>query len=439
MTPLSAVGDVVEIRLAHMRTYLVTNPELVWQVLVASDRDYTQGRVYDKLTQFLGEGLGATNGRRHRKLRRLVQPAFQLDRIAEYTAAMLAAVEKTVSTWRPGQEIAIENAMNEIALTAVIACLFSAEMEARTSTEFRKCVLVLFDGALRRTVLPNTWEKLPTPGNRRYRRATTVTNRIVDETIIAYRSPGHKHEQDMLALLLASRDDDGGSLTDREIRDQVITFMFAGIETTGAAISWALHEIGRHPEVEKRLHEEIDAVLEGRPPRWEDLCNLRYTNRVVTETLRLHATWLILRRTLHRVRVGDAMLPEGAEVIYSPYALHLDPRHFSDPYHFDPDRWLPERAGNYPRGAFVPFGAGVHKCIGETFATAEITIALAVICARWRMRPRPDRPVRETVAGTTHPKGLTMTAEPRTTPFSVGGSEYSEPVGDVGQVGEIAG
>ncbi|RLU81177.1 cytochrome P450 [Streptomyces griseocarneus] len=412
MTSLSSLGDVVGIRIANMPAYVVTDPELVRRVLVTSDHDFTQGRVYDKLAQFLGEGVGTTSGRKHRRLRRLVQPAFHRDRIAEYADTMRATAEDMVAGWRPGQEIAVDSAMNDMALTAVTACLFTSAMDARASAEFRESILTLFHGAVLRTLLPTAWEKLPTPGNRRYRRAAAVANRIIDRTISVYRSPGHERD-DMLSLLLAARDDDGDGLTDQQIRDQVITFLFAGVETTGATVAWALHEIGRHPAVEKQLHAELDSVLGGRPPTWRDLCELRYTSRVVQETLRLHAPWLILRRTLHEVRLGDAVLPAGAEVVYSPYALQRDPRHFTAPRQFDPDRWLDERAAGHPRGAHIPFGAGAHKCVGDVFATTEITIALAVICSRLRMVPRTLRPVREVAAATTHPKGLTMTVVPR--------------------------
>ncbi|MFI9235660.1 cytochrome P450 [Streptomyces sp. NPDC053079] len=412
ITSLSALGDVVKVRIAHMPAYVVTDPELVRRVLVTSDHDFTQGRVYEKLAQFLGEGVGTASGRKHRRLRRLIQPAFHRDRIAEYADTMRAAAESTVAGWRPGQRIRVDSAMNDMALKAVTACLFATEMTPRASAEFRESILTLFHGAVLRTLLPTAWEKLPTPGNRRYRRAITAANRVIDETITLYRAPGPRRN-DMLTLLLDSRDDDGDALTDQQIRDQVITFLFAGVETTGATVAWALHELGRHPEAEKRLHEELDAVLGGRPPTWQDLCALPYTGRVVTETLRLHAPWLILRRTLHPVRLGDVTLPEGAEVVYSPYGLQRDPRHFPDPERFDPDRWLPERNAAGPRGAYVPFGAGVHQCIGDAFALTEITIALAVICSHWRMRPRPGVPVREVAAATTHPKGLTMTAEPR--------------------------
>ncbi len=412
MTSLSAIGDVVRIDVARMPAYVVTDPELVRRVLVTSDHDFTQGRVYDKLSQFLGEGVGTTSGRKHRKLRRLIQPAFHRDRIAEYADTMRTAAENTVADWRPGQEIAVDSAMNDMALTAVTACLFDTEMGPRASAEFRESILTLFHGAVLRTLLPTAWEKVPTPGNHRYRRAITVANRIIDETISTYRTPGHERG-DMLSLLLAARDDDGDGLTDKQIRDQVITFLFAGVETTGATIAWALYEIARHPAVEKQLHEELDRVLAGRPPTWKDLCELRYTSRVISETLRLHAPWLILRRTLREVRLGEATLPEGAEVVYSPYALQHDPRFFTAPSRFDPDRWLDDRAAAQPRGAHIPFGAGVHKCVGDVFAITEITIALAVICSRLRLRSRSLRPIPEVAAATTHPKGLTMVVERR--------------------------
>ncbi|MFD0327620.1 cytochrome P450 [Streptacidiphilus monticola] len=178
-------------------------------------------------------------------------------------------------------------------------------------------------------------------------------------------------------------------MTDSEIRDELGSILFAGVETSATALTWALHEIAGDREVERRLLDELDSVLRGRAPSWEDVPRLPYLRQVLNETLRLHGVTLLMRRAVEPVTVGGIDLPAGAEVAFSLYALQVDPRTFADPGRFDPDRWLPERAAELPRHAFIPFGAGTRKCIGEGWAWTEMTIALATLLSRWRFRPAP--------------------------------------------------
>jgi cytochrome P450 len=219
---------------------------------------------------------------------------------------------------------------------------------------------------------------------------------------------------DLLSMLLLAQDiDTGTGMNDQQVHDEVMTMLVGGIETTALALAWTCHELARHPEVEARVHAEVDEVLAGRTPTFADLDNLVYLKQVVNEVLRMYPVWFLMRRTLAPVELGDTVLPEGAEVIFSPHALHHDPASFEDPHRFDPDRWSPERAATIPKGAFVPFGAGTRQCVGNLFAQAEIVITVATIAARWRLVPVPGKPVRVRFTSAAYPKGLLMTAVPR--------------------------
>jgi cytochrome P450 len=254
-------------------------------------------------------------------------------------------------------------------------------------------------GAAVRAALPAFVDRLPLPGNRRYGAAIARLHGIV-EGIVAGDRAG-----ELVSMLTAA------GLTGRQLHDEVVSILIAGTDSVAATLSWVFHEVGRHPDVERRLHVELDR-LDQPPADLEGLQLLEYTGRVLAETLRLHGLWMVMRRTLAPVDLGGVRIPAGAEVLYSLYALHRDPAVFAEPDHFDPDRWLPERVREVPRHAFVPFGAGAHRCLGEHFGVAEATVATAAIAGRWRLRPVPGHRVREVATAVVHPDHLPMIVEP---------------------------
>ncbi len=214
--------------------------------------------------------------------------------------------------------------------------------------------------------------------------------------MIAERRAGGEEADDLLGMLLGARDDETGApMADQQIHDEVMTFLTAGAETTSRGLAWSVYLLGRHPEALGRLHAEVDEVLAGRTATFDDLPGLPYTRRVLTEALRLYPPgYLLSRGALADTVLGGHLVPAGATVLLSPYALHRDAGLFADPQRFDPDRWAPERAGDVTPEAYLPFGLGPHGCLGEGFAWTEMTIALATLAARWELRPRSSRPVR---------------------------------------------
>ncbi len=405
---LRRYGDIVRVDLGTMHTYVVTSPALVHELLITKGPQFRKGALFDKFLPFFGNGLATSNGAFHRRQRRLVQPAFHRDRIARYAEVMTRAAADLTATWRPGQVRVVEEDSQALAVTIVGEALFSTELGGAAIEEVRRSIFLILKYGMVRALSPSFVEKLPLRGNREFDAAIARMRAIVLDVVRARRSAaaGTDHG-DLLSVLLPA------DMTDEQVHDEVMTLLVGGIETTALALAWTWHELARHPEVERRVHAEVDEVLGGRAPTFADVGHLPYVKQVVSEVLRMYPVWFLMRRTLEPVELGGAALPAGAEVIYSPHALHHDPDSWEHPYRFDPGRWTPERAAGIPKGAYVPFGAGARQCVGNLFALTEIVLTVATVAARWRLVPVPGRPVRVTFTSAAYPKGLLMTAVPR--------------------------
>ncbi|MEV5597705.1 cytochrome P450 [Streptomyces sp. NPDC052496] len=446
LASLPAHGDLVAIRLGPQRVWLACDPALVQQILM-DPRTYDKGGpLYDTMRMVLGNGLVTCPQGAHRRQRRLAQPCFRPSRIADYATVMSAEIGAAVREWRPGQILDVTDTMLDLSARVTTGVLMSTSLDQGIAAEVRACLATAMRGVLLRAVAPlGPLYKLPTPGNRRFDRALSRLHHIIDGIIAERRAHPTGHD-DLLATLLEATDDGGPAtggdaapdgthapapgrpatreaphaeepLTDREAHDQLMTFLVAGIETTALALAWTLHLLSAHPEEERRLHAEVDTVLAGRPPGPEDLPRLGHARRVVTEALRMYPPgWALTRVTTTETTLAGHRLAPGSTVLYSAYVLHQDPKAFPDPQRFDPDRWLPERAGSVPSGAMLPFAAGNRKCIGDHFAMTEAVLALAAIAARWRLRPPSPRTVRPVPAAVLSPGPLPMVCEPRGRP-----------------------
>ncbi|WP_063726236.1 cytochrome P450 [Nocardia brasiliensis] len=405
-------GTVVRVRFGRLPVYIVTHPDTVREVLVPGDVNYARGRIFEKLVPALGRGLGTSSGAEHRRQRRLLQPAFSRERLTDYGSIMREAAIEASSTWKEGEVLAVDDVMNDVALTALTRSLFKFTANDDATQAIRDGLRVLTHGLLFLTVLPSAWERVPSPGNIRIKRALATMHKAVDDAIAIYRNAG-QDRGDVLSALLKARDDNGNGLSDQEIHDQVMTLALTGIEAPGAVLGWVMYELGRNVEVADRVYAEIDSVLGDRPPCYDDVPALDYLGRVISEVLRLRTPLLFMRRTLTAVTVGGVTIPAGSEVVYSPYLLHHDSRWFPEPLRFDPDRWLPENAPQLTKGAYIPFAAGAHQCIGKQFATMELTIIAAAICAHWKLRLVPGEEVREVATALVRPNQLPMTVHRR--------------------------
>jgi cyclooctatin synthase len=413
---LRECGDLVELRLGGHPAYAVCHPELLREVL-RDARSYDKGgRFYDSTRDFLGNGLVVSNWAEHRTQRRMVQPAFHRQRMAGYAALMQEEAVRLCAPWRPGDRIDIMYGTHTVAARITFRSLFSTDATTQIVHEVQQSIIPLGEGVFRRVVDPTgLYQRLPLPGNRRFGRLVTRLYEIVGDLVNARRRSADGDHGDVLSMLLAARDEDtGAGLTDGEVMDQVLNILLGGSETAATTLAWVFHLLSQHPEVERRVHDEVDEVLDGRPAGYADLPRLGYTSRVITETLRLWSPlWLLTRQTTVDTVLAGHRIPAGTTILYSLFGMHRDPEVFDEPERFDPDRWLPERAASLPRHALTPFGAGSRKCIGDDFAMVEMAIVLATVAGRWRLLAQPGATLRPRALGTLSPGHPIMTAEPR--------------------------
>ncbi|MDO0917559.1 cytochrome P450 [Streptomyces sp. DT2A-34] len=418
LNSLPTHGDLVEIRLGPQRAWMVCHPELVHQVLMDSRTFDKGGPLYDRLRSFLGDGVGTCRHQEHRRQRRMLQPDFRPARVTDHSALMGGEVKSVCREWRAGEQVDVSAAMLALTTRVMSRVLFSDSLDAATGAELRSCLATIVRGLFVRTVVPvDALFRVPTPANRRYRRAVDRLHAIVDAAIAERRQgTACSDRTDVLGTLLAARQDHGGAaITEQEVHDQLITLLFAGAETTALCLTSALDLLARHPEEERRLHAEVDAVLAGgRLPGPDELPRLVRTRLVLTETLRHRPPgWLFTRVTTKETDLAGHRLPPGATVLYSPYLLHHDPASFPEPDRFLPDRWQPGQTAGVPQGAMIPFAAGSRKCIGDSFAMAEATMTLAYVARNWRLRHVPGHVEHVRPAATLGPRSLVMVCEPR--------------------------
>lgn len=397
LTSLRDAGDIVKLRLGTEWAYFIRHPDLLRNVLMTDHESYDKGGpFFDKARIIAGNGILTCPGKDHARQRRMMQPLFTHERLAGYAAVMCEEAERATDALRPGQAVEVNKAVSALTLSVTTRTLFSTRANDAMVAEALDAIIAIFAGLYQRMVVPvDLFHQIPTAENRRFEHAMVRYPAIIEAIIAERRRSGQEHG-DLLGRLLAARDPETGEgLGDVELREQVMALFVAGTETTASALTSALHLLDRHPEVERRMEAEVDQVLAGRAPTFEDLPRLEYTERVFTEALRLYPPgWILTRRTTSPVELGGHPIGPGATILFSPYALHRDPEFFPEPERFDPDRWLPERAKSLPRFAMMPFSAGRRKCMGDAFAMNLAIIVLATLAGRFRLRAAPGAEVR---------------------------------------------
>ncbi|OMC08449.1 cytochrome P450 [Mycobacterium sp. SP-6446] len=411
---LQTVGDIVRVDLGNWPVYMLTTPQLVREALVTRSGILARGRIYDRARVLFGSGLATSEGSFHRQQRRLVQPAFHHQRIARYAEAMRRHTDELIASWESGQQIAVDRAMHELTLRIVADALFSVDVNSTNIAEVQHHVPTIMGGIAARMLTPRCLDRWPIPSNVRFDAASARLRQLVME-LIALRRQSNLEREDLLSMLLAARDTvSGKKLTDKQVCDEVISLLIAGTETPANTLAWTFHELAGHPEVELRLHAEVDALGKDSPINTDTIGKLEYTGRVLNEVLRLHPVLMFTRRATVKTQIGGRHIPAGTEIAYSPYALHRDPGVYREPARFDPDRWLPGNAVSLTPRMFNPFGAGQHKCIGDSFAWTEMNIVVATVARRWRLRPVEGHSVRQVIAEVPRPNALPMISLART-------------------------
>ena len=405
-------GDISNFRIGPQNVFFLNHPDYVKDVLVTHHQNFIKGRALQRTKRLLGEGLLTSEGEFHRRQRRLAQPAFHRQRVASYGAVMTDYGARTVERWHDGETLDISHEMMRLTLAIVGKTLFDAdvESEAQEIGQALTDVMNLFDVLL----LPFSeyLDKLPLPQTRRFHRAKDRLDATVYRMIEERRRSG-KDRGDLLSMLLIAQDEEAntGQMTDEQVRDEALTIFLAGHETTSNALTWTWYLLSQHPEVETKLHEEIDAVLGSRlQPTTDDLPRLRYTEMVLAESMRLYPpAWALGRLAINDYEVSGYVVPAGSLILMSQYVMHRDPRYFPDPTRFDPERWTPAARESRPQYSYFPFGGGPRRCIGEGFAWMEGILLIATIARHWRLRLIPDHPVELQPVITLRPKhGMRM-------------------------------
>ncbi|MGW7066498.1 bifunctional albaflavenone monooxygenase/terpene synthase [Streptomyces sp. NPDC054855] len=406
-------GDLVRIRLGPKTAYAVCDPELVGKLLRSPDY-IVGGPLWDTLEVLLGKGVATSNGKLHRRQRRMMQPSFRPERIADYAKVMEEEARTTAARWRPGDTIDINAEMFRTAVRVVSRSLLEVEAISEKADRIAESLHTVFEGLYRRMVLSvGPLYRVPTQGNRRFQSALADLHALVDEIIAEGRAAGGDQD-DLLAEMLRARDESGQPLSDQEVHDHVISLVVAGAENIAATLAWTFHLLAEHPEQERRLVEEVNSVAPDREITFADLGDLPHTRNVVTEAMRIQpAAWIFTRRSVGETTLGGYRIPAGADIVYSVYAMQRDPRSFEQHLRFDPDRWNPERAQDVPEFAMMPFGTGNRKCPGDHFSLAELAIILATVAPKWHLAPVDETDADTKIGITLQPKRLVLRAERR--------------------------
>jgi len=393
------------------KSFFVAHPDHVKHVLQEHNQRYEKGIVIAKLKILIGDGLFSSEGEFWRRQRRLAQPAFHRQRLAGFVDAMTSTTAGVLDRWaaraRSGEPFDVSAQMSALTLSVVGRTLFghglddAAERVARAITlalePLNTRVLAMFPS-------PLWW---PSAANRRLRSAIGELDRVVFDIIEARRRAG-EDRGDLLSLLMQARDEDTGeSMTDRQLRDEVMTFVLAGHETTAMALSWTWYLLAQHPEIEERLCAEIAKAVGDRVPTIDDLPRLQYARQVVEEVMRLYPpVWGFVRQAIQEDRIAGYRIGKGAIVNIVPYVTHRHPAFWDDPDRFDPDRFTSERVRERPKFAYLPFSGGPRLCIGNEFALMEAQLVVAMTLQRYRLRLTAERPVVEPeVQLTLRPRG----------------------------------
>jgi len=409
----SEYGDIFYYRAAWLHVYFLNHPDLIEAVLVRNYQNFLKDRVIRKSRWFFGDGLLTNEGESWLRQRRLSQPAFHRERIASYAKIMADHAEQMLAAWSDGETRDIHQEMMQLTLRIVVRALFNVEAEEIGEISSAMNILMRNSTGIR-MLIPPLFRHFPTPAMIEFRRAIRQLDDTVYRIIAAHRA-NQDDSGDLLSMLMQARDEDGGCMSDKQLRDEVLTFLLAGHETTALALSWTWHLLGQHPEAEARLHEELDRVLAGRTPEFGDLRDLAYTDRVIKESMRRYPpAWCVARTVIKDFEIGGYRIPAGSNVVMSQWVMHRDPRYFPEPEKFDPDRWLSERSQKLPRFAYFPFGGGPRQCIGNSFAMMEATLLLAAIAQRFQLRAVPGDPIIPVPSFTLRPKhAIRMTLQAR--------------------------
>lgn len=407
-------GDLVMLDVLGTKQLLTSNADMFREVLVTKGKSFHKDKDYKDskkgLARFFGNGLIVSDGEFWKKQRKLVQPAFHVSRIADYADTMGRYTDDMLINWHGQDQIDVAHEMMLLTLRIVAQTIFDTDVQ-NNATNITGAIEAVNETAGRNSLLP-AW--VPTPQELLARRSLRELDDYVYQLIQERRADTRDHG-DLLSMLLLAQDEDGQGMSDRELRDEAVGLFLAGHETTANALNWTFWLLAQNPDVEAKLHDELDTVLAGRTPSMQDLRNLPYTEMVIKESMR----WMppvsgVGRQAIEDVQIGEYNIDAGTSFILNFYSVHHDERYWDNPSEFRPERFSESESADRHRYAYLPFGGGARVCVGNSFAMMEAQILLATIAQKFTLSLDPNQKVIPVARISTYPKdGLPMRLQQR--------------------------
>jgi cytochrome P450 len=414
-------GDIVYFRLGRSKVYLLNHPDYVRDVLVVNANKFRKGLAMRRAKRLLGEGLLTSEGEKHRRQRRLMQPAFHHKSIMAHGATMVDCAERHALTWSDGLKVEMLEEMRRLSIGVVSRALFGADITENAgelSDAFSRAVKLV--KLFQVPSMPSTLLRSVLPRRQRFPKARAILNAAIHQMINERRRDG-ANRSDVLSMLIFAVDEETGDsgMTNTQLRDEIMTLIQAGHETTSTALAWTWYLLAQNPDAERKLHLELDNTLQGRLPTADDIPHLPYTGYVFTESMRLFPpAWVLGRTATTDHEMNGYVIPAGSRVLFSQFVIHRDKRFYDSPERFIPERWSPEQQRNNPPLAYFPFGHGPHKCIGDGFAMVEGVLLMATLARRWRAKLRTKRAIKMLPMITLRPDHMPMVLEARDKPVN---------------------
>lgn len=415
-------GALVHLRFGPSRhLYLLTEPDLIKEVLLAKQQHFRKAKGLQTAKAVVGEGILTSEKEKHLRQRRLMQPSFRKDRISAYGEAMVRYADRMTAQWEAGQTRVITEDMMQLTLDIIMETMFGSQLEEEIVGGISRAIDVgMKYVSTRASSFIDLPASLPTKSNREFQEASKLLDGVIFSIIEKRRKQQNGEagtgRKDLLSMLLAARDEDGSAMTDDQVRDEVMTIFLAGHETTANTLSWTWYLLALNPEAERKLHAELDSVLQGRLPTPEDLDKLEYLQLLLWESMRLYpAVWAINREVVDEVEIGGHTFRPGDTIMMSQYVMHRNPAYYDRPEEFRPERFEGDFMKTIPQFAYYPFGGGPRVCIGNNFAMMEAALIIATVGQRFGLRLADGHPpVELEPLITLRPKnGLSMVVEAR--------------------------
>jgi cytochrome P450 len=438
-------GDISYFKLGREHVYLINNPEYIEKVLIYDHRNFKKGKRLQTAKAVLGEGLVTSEGEFHNRQRRLIQPIFHPKQIMAYSDTMTDYATRVRDMWKDGDTVDVSEEMMRLTLRIICKSVLNYDIESEARQVGKALTTVRKYSKRLQSPIGHVLDKIPIlPAVRGAREAKKELDSLMNQMIADRRRQEQDYnnnvkshdEDDLLSRLMQAQDSDSPNnilassnnneekMSDKQVRNEVITIFIAGHETTANALTWTFYLLSQNQDVEKKLHDEINSVLGdsignnvgSRIPSADDIPKLQYTEKVLRESMRLYPpVWTIGRHVENDYPVGEYTIPAGSSILMSQYVMHHNPRYYEEPEQFNPDRWTEEFKTHLPRFCYFPFGGGIRGCIGETFAWMEGILIIATIAQKWTMRLLPSQRIKLDPAITLRPRyGMKMKAIQRT-------------------------